>query len=65
MEHWGEQKHLKEAKSMNSKRYVDICSTPVGSKVLGVYKKHNSSMIMKGKEEGFLQTSGFSQQLCT
>ena len=50
---------------MNSKRYVDIYSTPVGSKVLGVYKKHNSSMIMKGKEEGVLQTSGFSQQWCT
>jgi len=65
-EHWGEQKHLKEeAKSMNSKRYVDIYSTPVGSKVLRAYRKHNSSMIMKGKEEGFLKTSGFSQQLCT
>ena len=50
---------------MNSKRYVGIYSTPVGSKVLGVYKKHNSSMIMKGKEEGVLQTSGFSQQRCT
>ena len=65
-EHWGEQKHLKEeAKSRNSKRYVDIYSTPVGSKVLGVYRKHNSSMIIKGKAEGFLKTSGFSQQLCT